>query len=259
MWKAMKEVYASSARFMIAVPLVAAIPVVAELAQHAAEYQAGMYDSFAMAEATAEDPARMGLGYVKMLSLALLGYWVVRFMGLGEDRRRTLALPRTAVLLFAGVLLFEVAFTAVHKLGGEAVTALVPDQRAVLGIGIVSMLLALALGIYLVVWKVGAALGNGRLTIPASFRLMHGNFWWSFAFTLLMMLPLMIAHYALGFGAIGRSPTVAIAMLVFDALLVGYLGAVLVGANYAIARRAAGRAGVTLAADEPFEARPVSA
>ena len=259
MWKAMKEVYGSSWRFMVAVPLVAAIPVVAELAQHAAEYQAGMYDSFAMAEATAADPARMGLGYVKMLSLALLGYWVVRFMGSGEDRRRTVALPRTAVLLFAGVLLFELAFTAVHKLGGEAVTALVADQRVVLGIGLLWLLLALALGVYLVVWKVGAALGNSRLTISASFRLMRGNLWWSFAFTLLMMLPLMIAHYALGLGAIGRPPAVALAMLFFDALLVGYLGTVLVATNYAIARRAADRAGVTLDAGEPRVAGPLPA
>jgi hypothetical protein len=119
MWKAMKEVYGSSWRFMVAVPLVAAIPMIAELAQHAAEYRSGMYDSFAMAKATAEDPARMGLGYVKMLSLALLGYWVVRFMGLGEDRRRTIALPRPAVLLFAGVLLFDLAFTASTSLAGR--------------------------------------------------------------------------------------------------------------------------------------------
>ena len=259
MWKAMKEVYGSSWRFMVAVPLVAAIPMIAELAQHAAEYRSGMYDSFAMAKATAEDPARMGLGYVKMLSLALLGYWVVRFMGLGEDRRRTVALPRTAGLLFAGVLLFDLAFTAVHKLGGEALTALVPNQRVVLAIGIVWLLLALALGVYLVVWKVGAALGNSRLTIPASFRLMHGNLWWSFAFTLLMMLPLMVAHYALGLGAIGRPPAVALAMLVFDALLVGYLGTVLIATNYAIARRAADRAGLTLNGTEPDLAGPLPA
>jgi hypothetical protein len=194
-----------------------------------------------------------------MLSLALLGYWVVRFIGLGEDRRRTVALPRPAVLLFAGVLLFDLAFTAVHKLGGEALAALVPNQRVVLAIGIVWLLLALALGVYLVVWKVGAALGNSRLTIPASFRLMHGNLWWSFAFTLLMMLPLMVAHYALGIGAIGRPPAVAVAMLFFDALLVGYLGTVLIATNYAIARRAADRAGVTLDVAEPDLAGPLPA
>lgn len=259
MWKSMKEVYASAWRFMVAVPAIAALPVLAELAQHAAEYQAGMYDSFVMAEATAEHPARMGFGYVKVLALALLGYWVVRFLGLGEDRRLTTALPRTAVLLYAGVLLFDGAFMALNDLGAKAVSALVPDQRLVLGLGTLWLLLSLALGVYLVVWKVGAALGNRRLTIPASFRLMHGNFWWSFAFTLLMMLPLMIAHYALGLGAIGRPEPAVLTMLALDSLLVGYLGAVLIATSYVIARRAVQRAGVELAADEAVGERPLSA
>jgi hypothetical protein len=103
------------------------------------------------------------------------------------------------------------------------------------------------LEIYLSAWKVGAALGNPRLGILASFRIMNGNFWWSLGYFLTMMLPLMIVHYGLNGLAVGRPDSVLWPMLIFDSLVVAYLGLVLAATVYLTARRATERSNVPLA------------
>jgi hypothetical protein len=105
----------------------------------------------------------------------------------------------------------------------------------------------MALDVYLSCWKVGSALGNPRLTIPASVHIMQGNFWWSFAFSIGMMLPLMVVHYALAVVGVGRPDPLLWSILIFDSLIVGYLGMVLATTTYLIALRAATRAGAPLA------------
>jgi hypothetical protein len=99
---------------------------------------------------------------------------------------------------------------------------------------------------YLNVWKVGASLGNARLTLTASFRIMHGNFWWSLGYFAIMSLPALALHYALNFLAIGRPPLTLWTLLGCDALTVGYLGIVLMASIYMIASRATARQGEAL-------------
>ena len=66
------------------------------------------------------------------------------------------------------------------------------------------------------------------------------------ALTLLVVLPLMVVHYALGLGAIGRPAALVWPMLALDALEVSFLGAAMIACQFVIARRAAARAGVPL-------------
>ena len=66
--------------FLLACPLLAAVPVVVEMIQHVAEVKLGMYDSLAAAKAADAHPLRMAFGFAKTLALALAGYWVVRWM-----------------------------------------------------------------------------------------------------------------------------------------------------------------------------------
>jgi hypothetical protein len=99
------------------------------------------------------------------------------------------------------------------------------------------------LATFLLAWRVGAALGEPRLTISASFRIMRGNFWWSLGFTLAAALPLMLVHYALAIGAIGRGPVALWTVLAVDSLVVGLLGLTMGAASYRAVRRAMARAG----------------
>jgi hypothetical protein len=111
-------------------------------------------------------------------------------------------------------------------------------------------LMSLVLDIYLAGWKAGAALGNKRLNIPASIRVMHGSFWWSLAFLILTMLPVMVLHYGLNFVAIGRESTALWALLILDSAVVAYLGLILAIATFMVAARAADRADMPLTVQE---------
>lgn len=247
---ALKQVYRESSRFVYTLPWLVAIPILAELIQHGIEYRSGMYDSLAMARATENDPARALFGYGKELTLFFMGYWVVRFLAFGHDPKRAMALPRRAGLLFVPVLLFEMGLLFLTEAGIKFALTRFAGQLLGVAIFVAWLVLPVCLEIYLICWKTGAALGNGRLSIPTSFRLMHGNFWWSFGLTFLVCSPLMILHYALGLGAIARPAWLTGMLLLADGLFVGYLGVVLIATNYVIASQATAKANVNLIDEE---------
>jgi hypothetical protein len=248
MWSDFKRAYADAARLMTALPLVFALPVVAELVQHWVEYRAGMFDSIAGAEAAGDDPARMAFGQIKFLSLLLVPFWITRWFFFRDDPDRPLLGDRRSVMLYIPVLLLSFVLALPQQFGGSLLSTLVPDPGTLMAIGFAYFLATLVLEIYLTIWKVGAALGNSGLTIPASLRIMHGNFWWSFGLYLLAFLPLMILHYGLFGLAVGRSGGLLWTLLVADSLVVGLLALVLPMASVLIARRAAERSGTVLAA-----------
>jgi hypothetical protein len=245
-WEFIKQAYADSARIIVALPLLFALPTAAELIQHFIEYRLGMYDSVAAMQAAGDDPARMGFGQVKILTLILLLYWVSRWQAFRGSNAGSVLGDRRSALLFLGVVLFAVAIGLVQQFGGTFLAPLIGNENRLLAIGFAFFILSLALDIYLSGWKVGSALGNPRLTIPASFRLMQGSFWWSLAYYVLMTLPLMTVHYALAVVGLGQSDLVLWTVLTVDALIVGYLGLVLSTTTYLISQRAAARAGVPL-------------
>ena len=253
MLKSIGEAYRDSFRVGLALPLLFALPVTTELIQHVIEYRIGLFASFEAMEAVGGDSARMGFGQVKILSLILLVYWVSRWQVLRGRADRPVLGDRRSATLFAGVVALGVALGLVQQFGGGVLAPLL-DAGAVMTIGFAYFFLSLALEVYLSVWKVGSALGNARLNIPASFRIMQGNFWWSLGFSVAMMLPLMVLHYALNALAVGRPFALAWSILVLDALVVGCLGLVLATTTFLIARRAAERARIGLAVDATVSA-----
>lgn len=246
MWTLIKECYRESARFARAWPLLFALPLAAELAQHVVEYRIGMFASVEAMVALDGDPSRMTFGVVKVVTLLVYTYWVSRWLAYGRDGRRRVLGDGRSAFLFAWVVALGLVTGGLQLFGGALLRPFGASDGVVLAVGLVFVSAMMAIDIYLTAWKVGAALGNGRLTIPASFRIMHGNFWWSLGFYIVMILPLMIAHYVVGGVALGRPDAMLWPMLIFDALLVGYLGTVLAATGFLIARRAAERKGVPL-------------
>lgn len=245
MWTSIKECYRESTAIALALPLLLAVPALAEFTQHIIEYRIGMFESAAAMQANAEHPARMAWGMVKVLALFLMIYWVSRAMAFGRGGAKPVLGDARSARLFAAVLLVNLALTAAELFGSGLLAPLV-GAAAARWSSILLLVLGAAVIVYLSVWAVGAALGNRALTIRASFRIMHGNFWWSVGFSLLAQLPLIALHYALNFGGMGRSAGLLWTLLTLDALLVGYLGIVIGAMTYLVARRAAGRAGVPL-------------
>jgi hypothetical protein len=255
MWKEMKENYRASARFAVALPLIFAMPVLVEGLQHVAEWRIGMFESGAMAEAVSDHPARMSVGYVKTALLCVMGYWVWRFLGFKGDLGRVLRFDRTAIALFALVLAFQAAQVVVQNQAGTLLGATIATEAGLFLTGLALILAAMALEIYIAAWKVGAALGNRRMGPLASLRTMHGSIAWGYGFTLLMFFPVMILHYLLNGLAIGRPAAIAWPLLTLDALVVGYLAVLLPTTVFIVARRAAGRRGIDLAAREELQPR----
>ncbi len=241
MWTLIKEAYGSAARIALALPLLFLLVFAVELIQHVIEYRVGMFDSIEAARAAGENSARLGFGQVKILSLVLLGYWVARWLA----PVRPVAGDGRSARLFAWVVLFGLAMSLFQYFGLPHLAPLFPDRMGP-SLTIGWLLVGMVLEIYLAGWKVGAALGNERLGIASSFRIIHGNFWWSLVFSIVTTLPLLIIHYLLNLAAIGRPVLLIWVALTFDAAVVAYLGLLLTTATFLIARRAAERSDTSL-------------
>jgi DMSO/TMAO reductase YedYZ heme-binding membrane subunit len=70
---------------------------------------------------------------------------------------------------------------------------------------------------------------------------MNGSFWRTIGYLVACILPLMIVHYILGLGAIGRPAWLMWPMLVLDAIVVAFLALMMAGSGLIAARWAAQR------------------
>lgn len=226
--------------FLLACPLLAAVPVVVEMIQHVVEVKLGMYDSLAAAKAADAHPLRMAFGFAKTLALSLAGYWVMRWMA-WRDPSVAGRWDRRAAVLFAGVLAYHAILSAVQLFA-------LPRTTAMLAAGFA---LSLVAGPLLAAWGVAAPLGNGAIGPLASIRLMAPRLLWSAAFMLVTILPLMVAHYALGAAAVLGPRALLWPVLVVDSLLVGWLAALMIVTGWIAATRAARLAGVDLVPPAP--------
>lgn len=242
--QAFAAAYRGSLAFLIACPLLALLPVAFEVAQHMAEVHIGMYASITAAKAAEHDPLRMAFGFAKVLSLIVPSYCVVRFLAT-RDRTYAVRIEKRAVRLFAGVVAFNAVLMAVQLF-------VLPQTRGVLlaawGTGQVITCLVAA-------WSVAAPLGNAALGPRASVAIMARQLSWTFAFLLAAVLPLMIPHYVLAVLAIVGPKVLLWPVLIGDALLVGWLGPLLIASTYVAAVRAADRAEVALMPMETGSAR----
>lgn len=230
-------------RFLLACPLLAAVPVVVEMVQHLAEVRLGMYDSLVAAKAADGHPVRMAFGFAKVLSLTLASYWVMRWLA-WRDPALAERWDRRAVGLFVGVLAYHMILSAIQLF------ALPRTGAALLG----GFLLSAVLGPLLAAWGVAAPLGNPAVGPIASIRLMAPRLLWSAAYMLAALLPLMVVHYALGAAAIMGPRPLLWPALIADSLLVGWLAALMIASGWFAATRAARLAGIELAPPPPVGA-----
>lgn len=242
-WQAFKASHRGSFAFLLACPLLALVPVVVELLQHAVEVQIGMYDSVAMAKATENHPWRLGFGFVKVLALIVPGYWVARFLA-WRDPALAGRLDPPALALFGWVIAFNAAATALQLF-------VLPRTGWSLLIGFLVMQ---TLGALLVAWVAAAAVGNAAIGPRESARIMAPRFVWTFLFCVLGLMPLMVPHYLLGAAAIMGPRPLLWPVLILDSLLVGWLAALIVANGWVAALRATQLAGVVLIPPAPVGA-----
>lgn len=241
------EIYRASWAFALACPLLFAVPIIVEFAQHVVELQAGMYIDKAGAMASEQDPLRLYFGFAKTLALLLPGYWFARYIMFGRDRQKAARIESPAIALWLATFAVMAANSWLSLFG--------PSLGAMLGLGdgtpgwLTGIMFAAqtVLSIYLFAWLTAWPLGNARIGPITSFGVMHGSFWQSLALWFAGVLPLMILHYALAIAAIVALPPALdwLAMLI-DSIVVGFLALTLVGGSVIAARRAAEKKGISL-------------
>jgi hypothetical protein len=238
--------YREAFRFAAALPVIFAIPVAAEFTQHVVEVQIGMFDSMAAAEAAASDPGRALFGAVKLLCLAMLLFWATRFFGCAGDVRAAARVDRGPAMQFTLALLVQALVLGAAGVGQVLLGDIGLDRRSYLLATVAVLTVQMVVATLLTAWLAAAALGDSRITVRESIRLVRPRLWYSLTYLSLVALPVMALHSALNIVAIGRSAPVMWTLLALDSVTVAYLAAVLAAANFAVARRAAERGGLTL-------------
>jgi len=244
-WQSLKSAYRGSISFLVACPLLALVPVIFELLQHVVEVRIGMYDSLEAAKAVEQDPLRVGFGLLKVAALTLPGYWIVRFL-VSRSPQFAASFDPVAARLFSIFFLFNLALAALQLFA-------LPQTGIVV---LTSFLVGMIIAVLVAAWGVAAALGNSRIGPVQSVAIMARQLPWTFAYFVVVMMPLMIPHYAFAGLAILGPHSLVWPILIFDSLLVGWLTAVMVSANYFAAERASQAAGIKLSAMQSGEAVP---
>lgn len=224
--KAFLHAHREALAFLLACPLIAMIPFLAELLQHYVEMNLGMYNGPEGAQAAEAAPARMQFGMVKVVALSIITYPVIRFMAGGRDRHAAGTLDRRAIGLFGVVLAFQLALAALDLF----------FLREYQTLSLSLFIAMLVLNPLLLRWIVAAPLGIW-VSPARSAREMLPSWLWAFAFTFTAMLPLMVVHYALGIGAIFAPDVLKWPMLLVDSVVVAGLSVVMAVSSWIAAIR----------------------
>lgn len=241
------EVFVRSGRYALLGPLLFLVPVAVEMVQHAVEIRAGMYVDMAGLKAAEGDMLRLAIGHVKVIALFLTGYWAARFLVFGDDPVAARRFDPVAVRLFVPVMAWGLFWLILVQDVPLIANAAGLSGNVAAGVLILSLLVSLLFEPLLSAWKTAAAAGNPGIGFVRSIRLTRSVYPYAVIVSLLPMLPLMVGHYALAFLAVGKAPGAVWAIMALDALLVGYLGVVMIATSYVVARRVAARGEMALA------------
>lgn len=233
-WEALKATYGGGFAFLVACPLLALVPVAFELLQHVVEVHDGMYESIAGFRAAGSDSLRLGFGLLKIAALTVPVYWITRFLAF-RDPSFARTISGSACRRFAPFVVVQLALAAF--------SLFVLPQTGLMSI--VSLVVGQIIGCLLMAWGVAAPLDNGHVGPTASASIMWRQLPWTFVFSLVAVLPLMIPHYLFASLAIGAGGLLW-PILIVDSLLVGCLTAVIAASGFFAATRAATKKGVSL-------------
>ncbi|MEW5686218.1 MAG: hypothetical protein AB1942_14985 [Pseudomonadota bacterium] len=245
-WGAARDGYRWSAGMLRALPWLAVLIVALEGLQHLVEWRTGMYVSLAAAKAGEHDPARMMAGLAKVAWLLVLHYWAARFIVSGGSVTATFGRDRVAVRRFAVYFAFSLALAVTQLWLPVWMRTAGADNARIVAVSLALMLGGLPLGVALSPWSTGAAIGDPAAGPLMALRRAGGSIFWGLGLTLVVILPVMAAHYVLALAPIGRPPLVAGALLAADSVLVGFLGVLVNTVPVLIAMRMARRRGEPL-------------
>ena len=219
--KALYDTYRLGGRTVTAAPLILAIAILPELAQHVVEISLGMFHSLADFRAHAADPLRMGFGYVKVAGFAIAILLTARFWALGSVRAALLVRPASLARL-----VFAIALTLAASFAFDWLARQLPTMA--IAVQIASFLLQAGLTLYVV----AVLLDDRGLTLAGAFT----DRWPSAVVMTILLIaafgPAQALHMANHKLVIGQAAPVVWAVMAFDGLFVGLFAALVGSALY---------------------------
>jgi hypothetical protein len=220
--------HVDGARAMRALPWLFGAVIAWELAQHVIEVRIGFFTSVEGARAVQEDSSRMLLGWVKMLSVYIGGFFVLRQLAGRTNAPVGTAARRYLPYVVYSLLIFALIFYARRFLGAEHVN----EARTVIGLSQV------AIEPLLMLWFVAAATDGAVRTPVESARKLGWLYAYALPLFFVARIPVNAAHQLLNRYAMGQPAALLWPMLVLDAIVVGLIIAVLPAIAVRIAHRA---------------------
>ena len=204
-----------------------------ELAQHAVEWELGMFAADASIEAAVESDTYHAAGWAKVAAVTLCSWLIPRYLYQERDWRRVLRFDGTLVkgiAVMAGISgLPAIPFALASAPGG------IDFETAALWAQLVGLALTVPL-MAVTPWGIGLVAGDHAMTFRKSVRAMRGRWFWATFLLLGCSLPLVVPHTALNLAAIGAGPVLAGTLLVLDSVLVGFVAVVVGSAGWTIYR-----------------------
>ena len=221
--------YLDSLRAIKALPWLFAAIIGWEFAQHIVEVRIGMFESKEMARAVADDGLRMAFGWVKMASIYVGAFFVIRHF-VSQRSDRVLAPLRSASLKYLPYLVYSLlAFAAIFYAPSILPEAHVDSFRTTIGLG------QPLLEPLLIAWVVSAAT-DGRIGGPiASARRLGLLYLLALPFLLLARLPVSLLHQDLNQTAMGSTGAELWLTLAIDAVVVGIIASIVPAAMVRVA------------------------
>jgi len=223
-----RTIYRRGGRAAVAVPLLTAIAVLPEAAQHVVEIKLGMFDSREAFRALANDPMRWAFGYAKLAGfwIAILGF--ARFHATGSLRRVPKVPPAMLVRVAIGIALAGGVGAALDR-----IDMAIGSPAASVVLAILSFAIQTGLFLY-----IAAALVEDRtMTLRRAFIRCFPAAALLTLYAAIAFVPAQALHMANHRLALGQPIAMVWGLMAFDALWVG-LFAALVGTALCVGARA---------------------
>lgn len=235
--------YLDSLRAFKGLPWLLAAIVLWEFAQHVIEVRIGMFESKEAARAVGQDGSRMVFGWIKMASIYVGAFFLIRYFAGRRDGRPLDPVGRSAARFAPYFAYSLILFAAVFYTRDFVADEHVDSFRGTVGLG------QLLIEPMLMAWVVAAAT-DGRIGGPiASIRRTGLLYFLALPLYLLTRIPFGLLHQQLNDRAIGAQGLELWSMLALDSLLVGLIVAITPAAMARVARWVEIRRGDDVAPD----------
>jgi hypothetical protein len=232
------QTYRLTARHLLAVPLIFALPVLAEAIQHIVEFWLGMFASADGIEPGRETMVRMAFGGVKVIAILFTIIVMARYFLHDFNPAKALKFSKASRNAIVISILFTVLLAIVLTVAGPLVGALAKDHLSFVPANLRGFLpiLLLLVATYPFQKKTYAVMAAILDDVPMdrTQRKTAARAWIreSWAVLLVAIAPAMILHYYLNLRAVDAGAAVQVALLALDCLVVGVMAALIAAATY---------------------------